>query len=155
MEIDGFEPTTLCLQSRCSSQLSYTPFFSFLFGDCFVRLHIVGRSLPLGNSLPPHSPSSHPSKNKLQKPNSFFLATASLPLKKLLKNLWEQRESNPRPSACKADALNQLSYAPERDCKGRQKFFTCKLFMQNLSVFSRLLNLFMKAGTSVMNAPSV
>ena len=26
---------------------------------------------------------------------------------------WEQRESNPRPSACKADALNQLSYAPE------------------------------------------
>ena len=25
---------------------------------------------------------------------------------------WEQRESNPRPSACKADALNQLSYAP-------------------------------------------
>ena len=26
--------------------------------------------------------------------------------------LWEQRESNPRPSACKADALNQLSYAP-------------------------------------------
>ena len=36
VEIDGFEPTTLCLQSRCSSQLSYTPFFSFLFGDCFV-----------------------------------------------------------------------------------------------------------------------
>ena len=28
--------------------------------------------------------------------------------------LWEQRESNPRPSACKADALNQLSYAPFR-----------------------------------------
>ena len=26
---------------------------------------------------------------------------------------WEQRESNPRPSACKADALNQLSYAPK------------------------------------------
>ena len=30
----------------------------------------------------------------------------------LLGFLWEQRESNPRPSACKADALNQLSYAP-------------------------------------------
>ena len=29
VEIDGFEPTTLCLQSRCSSQLSYTPFFRF------------------------------------------------------------------------------------------------------------------------------
>ena len=28
--------------------------------------------------------------------------------------LWEQRDSNPRPSACKADALNQLSYAPNR-----------------------------------------
>ncbi len=27
--------------------------------------------------------------------------------------MWEQRESNPRPSACKADALNQLSYAPD------------------------------------------
>ena len=25
VEIDGFEPTTPCLQSRCSSQLSYTP----------------------------------------------------------------------------------------------------------------------------------
>ncbi len=30
-----------------------------------------------------------------------------------LLDVWEQRESNPRPSACKADALNQLSYAPE------------------------------------------
>ena len=29
VEIDGFEPTTLCLQSRCSSQLSYTPVFRF------------------------------------------------------------------------------------------------------------------------------
>src|SRR5690606_32773444 len=26
--------------------------------------------------------------------------------------LWEQPDSNQRPSACKADALNQLSYAP-------------------------------------------
>ena len=26
---------------------------------------------------------------------------------------WEQPDSNQRPSACKADALNQLSYAPE------------------------------------------
>ena len=29
VEIVGVEPTTLCLQSRCSSQLSYTPFFRF------------------------------------------------------------------------------------------------------------------------------
>lgn len=27
--------------------------------------------------------------------------------------LWELTDSNHRPSACKADALNQLSYAPE------------------------------------------
>ena len=26
---------------------------------------------------------------------------------------WAQTDSNRRPSACKADALNQLSYAPE------------------------------------------
>ena len=25
VEVVGFEPTTLCLQGRCSSQLSYTP----------------------------------------------------------------------------------------------------------------------------------
>ncbi len=25
VEVDGVEPTTPCLQSRCSSQLSYTP----------------------------------------------------------------------------------------------------------------------------------
>ena len=28
--------------------------------------------------------------------------------------VWAQTDSNRRPSACKADALNQLSYAPER-----------------------------------------
>ncbi len=33
--------------------------------------------------------------------------------------LWEQRESNPRPSACKADALNQLSYAPKHPVSNR------------------------------------
>ena len=30
-------------------------------------------------------------------------------LRKSEEALWELRESNPRPSACKADALNQLS----------------------------------------------
>ena len=61
---------------------------------------------------------------------------------------WEQRESNPRPSACKADALNQLSYAPfrnvmnffsfiEEDCKGRQKKHICKYFLCFLKVFCR------------------
>ncbi len=28
VELVGVEPTTPCLQSRCSSQLSYSPFFS-------------------------------------------------------------------------------------------------------------------------------
>ena len=42
--------------------------------------------------------------------------------------LWEQRESNPRPSACKADALNQLSYAPfllllPDNCVGHRSLF--------------------------------
>ncbi len=32
---------------------------------------------------------------------------------------WAQRDSNPRPPACKAGALNQLSYAPERTTKLR------------------------------------
>ena len=48
--------------------------------------------------------------------------------------MWEQRGSNPRPSACKADALNQLSYAPisieligsKRDCKYKFNFQFCK-----------------------------
>ena len=42
--------------------------------------------------------------------------TSQFPVRLLV--LWEQRDSNPRPSACKADALNQLSYAPSNlDCK--------------------------------------
>ena len=35
VEIVGVEPTTLCLQSRCSSQLSYTPFLFFF--ECLLR----------------------------------------------------------------------------------------------------------------------
>ena len=35
VEIVGVEPTTLCLQSRCSSQLSYTP---VLFADANMNL---------------------------------------------------------------------------------------------------------------------
>ena len=44
-------------------------------------------------------------------------------------SLWEQRDSNPRPSACKADALNQLSYAPFCyfcGCKGNNEIWFCK-----------------------------
>ncbi len=31
--------------------------------------------------------------------------------------VWAQTDSNRRPSACKADALNQLSYAPESNLR--------------------------------------
>lgn len=45
--------------------------------------------------------------------------------------LWEQRDSNPRPSACKADALNQLSYAPSNlDCKYTSNFQSAKYFQK-------------------------
>ena len=138
MEIVGVEPTTLCLQSRCSSQLSYTPKFLFLLSVCCVGLRILFRSLPLGNSLFRNLSALHPSQNKQKFTLRFQTALACVSsfgqTLKIFKNLWEQRESNPRPSACKADALNQLSYAPipQRDCKGTQFFFTSKFFLQKL-----------------------
>ena len=42
------------------------PQFLFLFGDFCVGLRIVGRSLPLGNSLSPHSSALNSLKNKLR-----------------------------------------------------------------------------------------
>ena len=43
VEIVGVEPTTLCLQSRCSSQLSYTPFLFFSSVCCvgFARQSVI------------------------------------------------------------------------------------------------------------------
>ena len=144
MEIVGVEPTTLCLQSRCSSQLSYTPKFLFLLSVCGVGLRILFRSLPSGNSLFRNLSALHPSQNKQKFTVRFQTALACVSsfgyyhqvtpsfgqTLKISKNLWEQRESNPRPSACKADALNQLIYTPvpQRDCKGTQFFFTSKFF---------------------------
>ena len=49
---------------------------------------------------------------------------------------WEQRESNPRPSACKADALNQLSYAPFFHCVGLR--IISRLFTSVNSLLLRL-----------------
>ena len=43
---------------------------------------------------------------------------------------WEQRESNPRPSACKADALNQLSYAPETGLQIYEQFLYMQVYFQ-------------------------
>jgi hypothetical protein len=44
--------------------------------------------------------------------------------------LWEHTGSNRGPSACKADALNQLSYAPFyfEDCKYKRYNFPEKFF---------------------------
>ena len=48
---------------------------------------------------------------------------------------WEQRESNPRPSACKADALNQLSYAPETGLQIYGLFFNVQILFQKFNNF--------------------
>jgi len=47
--------------------------YSFLFGFLFVRLRVVSRSLPKGNSLSPHSSSSINLKNKLRIYTPFFV----------------------------------------------------------------------------------
>lgn len=53
--------------------------------------------------------------------------------------LWEHTGSNRGPSACKADALNQLSYAPFiLECKYKSVFILKKnifIFNQPLSTF--------------------
>ena len=43
--------------------------------------------------------------------------------------MWAHTGSNRGPSACKADALNQLSYAPERECKYRRKKSNGRAFL--------------------------
>ena len=48
---------------------------------------------------------------------------------------WEQRESNPRPSACKADALNQLSYAPEMGLQIYGHFLNLQIILQEIDIF--------------------
>ena len=48
---------------------------------------------------------------------------------------WEQRESNPRPSACKADALNQLSYAPETGLQIYGHFLNLQIILQEIDIF--------------------
>ena len=47
---------------------------------------------------------------------------------------WEQRESNPRPSACKADALNQLSYAPELGLQIYDDFLIMQTFFHYICI---------------------
>ena len=49
---------------------------------------------------------------------------------------WEQRESNPRPSACKADALNQLSYAPETGLQIYGDFSILQILFEKVAQFS-------------------
>ena len=51
--------------------------------------------------------------------------------------LWEHTGSNRGPSACKADALNQLSYAPffNWECKDNRLSFPSKFFLKAKAVF--------------------
>ena len=71
VEIDGFEPTTLCLQSRCSSQLSYTPILvSFLR---LLRWPSRPRSVIYGSKLPSSSVGRLVlTKNKLRLSKELF-----------------------------------------------------------------------------------
>ena len=50
--------------------------------------------------------------------------------------LWEHTGSNRGPSACKADALNQLSYAPffHWDCKYSRIPFPSKFILKNTTL---------------------
>src|SRR2546427_2532859 len=54
---------------------------------------------------------------------------------------WAKRDSNPRPPACKAGALNQLSYSPvaPRGLKGRSEEHTSELQSQSNLVCRLLL----------------
>ena len=54
---------------------------------------------------------------------------------KLSLHVWAQTDSNRRPSACKADALNQLSYAPfllKSVAKVESFFRSTKCFTQKI-----------------------
>ena len=55
------------LQSAPFGHSGILPFSRFFFGDFSVEPRIVGRSLPSGNSLPPHSSALNSLKNKLRK----------------------------------------------------------------------------------------
>ncbi len=54
--------------------------------------------------------------------------------------LWDHKDSNLGPSACKADALNQLSYDP-------QIFNKLLQFLHKVFLFSFLLNCVAKVST--------
>ena len=73
------------------------PHFSFLLAHCCVMLRIVGRSLPQGNSLSPHSHSLHWTKinfKTLWAVNSAFQSKSPIGLLSGL--LWEKMDSNHR-----------------------------------------------------------
>ena len=51
VEIVGVEPTTPCLQSRCSSQLSYTPECGCKYATKICNLQIFPHYFPDGEIL--------------------------------------------------------------------------------------------------------
>ncbi len=66
-----------------------------------LRQKLYGQALPEPNYGCPPLRSGNPTLRQNKKGTACAIPS-----------WWEQRDSNPRPSACKADALNQLSYAP-------------------------------------------
>ena len=80
--INGFEPLTLCLSDKCSepAELNAHVFFSLVAAWLSSRLAVARPCL--------HDVALFKRKSRL---------------------VWVLRDSNPRPAACKAAALNQLS----------------------------------------------
>ena len=117
---DGFEPPKV-KTSRFTVcpiwPLWYSPVFSFLFGDFFVGLRIVGRSLPPGNSLPPRSSASKSLKNKLRN-RCYIFGDSSLDSKSLknklrkilLKNFEPMEGVEPTTPRLQITCSSQLSY---------------------------------------------
>ena len=60
--------------------------------------------------------------------------------------VWAQKDSNLRPSACKADALNQLSYAPFFEKRGKDK---CTICIMQLSFKKNKLIVIIKLNTNI------
>ena len=139
VEIVGVEPTTLCLQSRCSSQLSYTPVFSFLLSDNCVRLLI----------LPPHNHkvaasvgARLPCSHKLQ--NFEHLRRWTAHRRSVI-----YRSKLPSFSLVRLESASKFQYPllsvyasknPHlfRDCKGRKILSMCKFFSYFCEVFQQI-----------------
>ena len=135
MEIVGVEPTTPCLQSRCSSQLSYTPVLVFSSDNCVSLRSSVGHYHQVTPSFL-FRLSRKTSKTNFGYPSvedpflirgckgrHYFLISKSF-----FKNFSifiSLRQSSKELSAFSAAPLS------EWECKGTTFFFTSKSFLDN------------------------